>query len=85
MEIDDSIPYVACSPSHSHGRSESESSDDVLHQILLDHEIWDDVLDHEINEDTFEDTNLPSVDVDRTQRPSNRTLLNCLVILLAFF
>jgi hypothetical protein len=83
MEIDKAVPY---SPSHSHGsRNDLESSDDVLHQTLLDHEIWDDVLDHEVDEDTCENTNLPSVHVHTPQRPSHRTLLNCLVILLAFF
>ena len=84
MEVNDSFSHAACSPGHFHGHSTSEDSNDELHQTLIDHEIWDDVLDHEIDEDTFENTSLPSVDVDMPQRPSNRTLLHCLVILLAF-
>ena len=84
MEIDQSSSYVPCSPGHSHD-SESDSGDGFLKQPLLNREIWDDVLDHEVNEDTFENPNIPSVDVDQPSRPSNRTLLNCLVVLLAFF
>lgn len=87
IEIDDSNSHDHwhCSPNHGHRHSESESSDDLLHQALLGHEIWDEVLDDEIDEDTTENPKIPSVDIDPPQHPSNRTLLNCLVILLAFF
>ena len=73
------------SPSCFHDHSESESSDDLFNQTPINNEIWDDVLEHEIDEDTFENRNIPSVDVDASPRSSNRTLLNSLLILLAYF
>ena len=77
--------HSSWSPSCFHDHSESESSDGLFNQTPINKEIWDDVLEHEIDEDTFENRNIPSVDVDASPRPSNRTLLNCLLILLAYF
>ena len=86
MELDEPTDNP-CSLDHFLSNSESESSgEEFSREELLNHEIWDEVLDNKVDEDTLEARNSPFVDVDEQQDiPSNRTLLNCLVILLAFF
>ncbi len=82
IEIDDSISHRSCS---SGSQDESDCNNDLFNESLLDHEIWDNILDHEVDEGTAENPNIPFVDADTRQRPSSQTLINCLVILLAFF
>ena len=45
--------HSSWSPSCFHDHSESESSDGLFNQTPINNEIWDDVLEHEIDEDTF--------------------------------
>ena len=82
IEIDDaSFSNPPCSSS---SHDELDCVSDLFHESLLDHEIWDNVSDHEIEEDTGQNINIPFVEVAMRQRPSNHTLVNCSVILLAF-
>ena len=86
MEIDQNHPTQSPNSSHMHSHtdlSDSEMVDDC--HSLLNHEIWDEVSSDEIDEDTLDNVNVPSVDIHPTQRPSYSTLLNCLVVLLAYF
>ena len=86
MELDEPTDNP-CSLDHFLSNSESESSgQEFSWEELLNHEIWDEVLDNEVDEDNLEARNSPFVDADEQQNiPSSRMLLNCLVILLAFF
>ena len=81
MEINNDV-HAPRSPSC---ESESESEQDDLRQAVLNHEIWDETLLDEVDEDMCENHRVPSVDVNPGQRPSYRTLFNCLMILLAYF
>ena len=81
MEVDnDSISPPSSLLFHDHNDSEVGEG-----QGLLDQEIWDGVLPNEIDEDFNGRPNLPSVDANQPQSASYRTLLNCLLILLAYF
>ena len=75
------------SSSESVGSSESEGcSDEFSQEELINHEFLDEVLDNDVDEDTLETQYSTYVDVDgQHEIPSNRTSLNCLVVLLAFF
>ena len=86
MELDEPTDN-SCLLDHFGSNSESESGgEEFCREELLNSEIWDEVLDNEIDEDTLEARNSPFVDVDeQCDIPSNRTLINCLVTLLAFF
>ncbi|CAB3980414.1 Hypothetical predicted protein [Paramuricea clavata] len=81
MEINNDV-HAPRSPSC---ESESESEQDDLRQAVLNHEIWDETLLDEVDEDMCENHRVPSVDVNPGQRPSYRMLFNCLMILLAYF
>ena len=91
----DEIPFmgldettdISCSLDHFGSKSESESGgEEFCREELLNNVVWGEVLDNIIDEDTLEARNSPFVDVDeQCDIPSNRTLINCLVIRLAFF
>ncbi len=61
IEIDDSISHRSSS---SGSQDESDCNNDLFNESLLDHEIWDNILDHEVDEDTAENPNIPFVDAD---------------------
>ncbi len=81
MQIDNDNFSPPSSPLF-HDHSDSDVDEDLG---LLDQEIWDEVLPNEIDEDFSGNTNLPSVEANQPQSRSYRTLLNCLLILLAYF
>ena len=82
IEIDDSIPYPVCSPCNSHSETGSDSDEE---QVLMSREIWDEILVEEVDKDILQNPSIPLVNVNSSQHPSYCTLLNCLVVLLAYF
>ena len=72
IEIDQVSPSFLHSPVHWDSNTESESADDLFREELLDHEIWDNVSDNEVDEDTIEKPNIPSVSVRQIPLPTAR-------------
>ena len=81
MQIDNDSFSIPSSPLF-HDHTNSDVGEDLG---LLDQEIWEEVLPDEIDEDFNGNSTVPSVDANQPHPRSYRTLLNCLLILLAYF